>query len=86
MERLSRKVSRAQQGARDRARRQRRQPIEFACCGACDYLIQVYLGEDGSNKPCPRCGWNRHRMGGSWDCRALATVNLLIGLTCDDSA
>ena len=74
MERLSRKERRAIQSARDRARREREQPVEFACCGACDYLIKVYLGEDGTAKPCPRCGWNRHVMGGSWGWRALANA------------
>ena len=72
MERLSRKERRAIQAARDRARREREQPVEFACCGACDYLINVYLGEDGPAKACPRCGWNRHMMGGSRAWRALA--------------
>ncbi len=41
------------QGARDRIMRDKRCPIEFVCCGACDYLIKVYLGEDGQRKPAP---------------------------------
>ena len=49
MERISRKERRLVQGARDRIMRDKRCPIEFVCCGACDYLIKVYLGEDGSN-------------------------------------
>ena len=53
------------QGARDRIMRDKRCPIEFGCCGACDYLIKVYLGEDGPTKACPRCAWTRHVMGGS---------------------
>ncbi len=73
MERLSRKERRLNQGARDRAMRERGSPVEFVCCGDCDYLIKVYLGEDGSAKACPRCGWNRHVMGGSWGWRASAT-------------
>ena len=72
MERLSRNERRSIQAARDRARRERDQPVEFACCGACDYLIKVYPGEDGLAKACPRCGWNCHVMGGSWAWRALA--------------
>ena len=47
MERISRKERRLVQGARDRIMRDKRCPIEFVCCGACDYLIKVYLGEDG---------------------------------------
>ncbi len=71
MEHLSRKDRRAIQAARDRIRRERGQPVEFANCGACDYLIRVYLGEDGPAKACPRCGWSNHMMGGSWAWRAL---------------
>lgn len=74
MERLSRKERRAIQSARERAKREMEQPVEFACCGACDYLIKVYQGEYGPTMPCPRCGWNRHLMGGSWNWRALADV------------
>ena len=74
MERLSRKDRRAIQAVRDRARRERGQPVEFVCCGACDYLIRVYLGEEGPAKACPRCGWNTHVMGGSWAWRALANA------------
>ena len=65
MERISRKERRLVQGARDRIMRDQRCPIEFVCCGACDYLIKVYLGEDGPTKACPRCAWTRHVMGGS---------------------
>ena len=74
MKRISRKERRLNQGARDRLQRERCRPVEFACCGACDYLIEVYLGEDGPTKACPRCGWNRHVMGGSWGWRGLANV------------
>ncbi len=74
MERISRKERRAIQGACDRAKRENGCPVEFACCGACDYLIKVYLGEDGPTKECPRCGWNRHVMGGSWGLQATANV------------
>ena len=74
MERLTRKERRLNQGARDRARRESRCPVEFACCGVCYYLIEVYLGEDGPTKACPRCGWTRHVMGGSWGWRWLAGV------------
>ena len=74
MERLSRKERRAVQSERDRRRRQKVCPVEFAWCGACDYLIKVYRGEDGPTKPCPRCGWNRHRMGVSWEWRALVNT------------
>jgi hypothetical protein len=59
-------------GPGPRQERKGANPVEFACCGDCDYLIKVYEGEDGSTKPCPRCGWNRHNMGGSWNWRALA--------------
>ena len=65
MERISRKERRLVQGARDRIMRDKRCPIEFVCCGACDYLIKAYLGEDGPTKACPRCAWTRHVMGGS---------------------
>jgi len=74
MEHLSRKDRRAIQAARDRNRRERGQPVEFACCGACDYLIRVYLGEDGPAKACPRCGWSSHKMGGTWTWRALVNA------------
>ena len=74
MERPTRKERRAMQSARDRARREEVTPVEFACCGACDYLIKVYQGEDGPTKPCPRCGWDHHVMGGSWNWRALASI------------
>jgi uncharacterized paraquat-inducible protein A len=70
MQRLSRKERRELQRARDRCRREQDPPIEFACCGRCDYLIKVYRGEDGPTKACPRCGWSRHVRGGSWDWRA----------------
>ena len=72
MERLSQRERRTMQSARERDRRSREEPVEFACCGACDYLIKVYRGEDGPTKPCPRCRWNRHLMGGSWGWRGLA--------------
>ncbi len=52
-------------------------PLNIACCGACDYLIKVYLGEDGPTKVCPRCSWTRHVMGGSWGYRTLADVRYL---------
>ncbi len=71
---LSRRERRANQGARERSKREKLSPVEFACCGACDYLIKVYLGEDGPTKVCPRCGWTRHAKGGSWGWRALANV------------
>ena len=74
MEPLSRKERRAIQSACDRVRRERELPVEFACCGVCDYLIKVYRKEDGPTKAYPRCGWTRHVMGGSWGWRALANV------------
>lgn len=74
MEFLSRRERRLNQAARDRARRDRNEPVEFAHCGSCDYLIKVYLGEDGPTKDCLRCGWTRHVMGGSWSWRSLANV------------
>ena len=74
MERISRKERRLVQGARDRIMRDKRCPIEFACCGACDYLIRVCLGENGRAKACPQCGWNLHVMGGRWAWRALANA------------
>ena len=74
MERISRKERRLNQGARDRVMREKGCPIEFACCGACDYLIRVYPGEDGATKACSRCGWARHALGGSWGWRGLASV------------
>ena len=72
MERLSRKERRAIQSDRDRVLREKGSPVEFAWCGVCDYLIGVYLGEDGPTKACPRCGWTHHAMGGSWGWRGLA--------------
>ena len=74
MECLSRSERRSIQAARDRTRRGSAEPVEFACCGGCDYLIKVYLGEDGPTKACPRCGWTRHLMGGSWNWRSLANA------------
>ena len=71
MEHLSRKDRRAIQAARDRARREREQPVDFACCGGCDHLIRVYLGEEAQALAGPRCGWSSHKMGGSWAWRAL---------------
>ncbi len=58
------------QGALDRVKREKGRPVEFAWCGACEYLIKVYLGEEGPTKACHRCGWNRHAMGGSWGWQA----------------
>ena len=74
MECLSRSERRSNQSARDRARRDHNEPVEFALCGSCDHLIKVYLGEDGSTKACPRCGWTGHLMGGSWNWRSLVKV------------
>ena len=74
MERPNRKTRRANQVGRHRVVMEYEQPVEFACCGSCDHLIKVYQGEDGPTKPCPRCGWNRHLMGGSWNWRGLANV------------
>ena len=74
MERLSRKERREIQAARDRVKREKVCPVEFACCGACDYLIKVYPEEDGPTKACPGCGWTRHVMGGSWGWRVLANA------------
>jgi uncharacterized paraquat-inducible protein A len=74
MARLTRKERRAIQSARDRTRREEANPVEFACCGACEYLIKVYQGEHGPTKPCPRCDWDRHVMGGRWNWRALASI------------
>ena len=67
MERMTRKERRAMQAAREQAKREEEEPVEFACCGACDCLIKVYQGEHGPTKPCPRCGWSRNLMGGSWN-------------------
>ena len=72
MERMSRRERRTIQGALDRIRRERVCPVEMACCGVCDYLIRVYLGEDGLTKACPRCSRNRQLVGGRR--RALAGV------------
>jgi uncharacterized paraquat-inducible protein A len=80
MEQLSRKERRLIQGTRDRFKRDKGRPDEFACCGMCDYLIQVYRDEDGPTKACPRCAWDRHVMGGSWGWRALANVGQLLYL------
>ncbi len=74
MERTSRKERRLIQGARDRVIREKGSPIEVVCCGVCDYLIKVYLGENGPTKACPRCAWSRHVMGGSWSWRTPADV------------
>ena len=74
MERISRRERRAIQGARDRVMREKGCPTEFVCCGACDYVIKVYPEEDGPTKTCPRCGWTRHVVGGSWNLRDLDNV------------
>ena len=77
MERKTRKQRREKQGACDRNKREKGCPVEFACCGACDFLIEVYQGEDGPTKACPQCGWTSHVMGGSWGWRGLANVEEL---------
>jgi uncharacterized paraquat-inducible protein A len=74
MERTFRKERRLLQGGRDRVMREKCCPVELVCCGVCDYLIKVYLGENGPTKACPRCGWTRHLMGGSWRWRPLVNV------------
>ncbi len=74
MGRLTGRERRVIQAAHDRISREKADPVEFACCGNCDYLIKVYEGEDGPTKPCPRCHWNRHRMGGSWNWRWLVNA------------
>ena len=72
MQKLTRRQRKAKQAAQERAQRNGPKPVEFACCGACNHLIKVFRGEDGPHKPCPRCGWDRHRIGGSWNWRHLA--------------
>ena len=74
MERETRKERREIQGACDCVKEEKGCPVEFASCGACDYLIKVYPGEHGPTKTCPRCGWTRHAMGGNWGWRALANA------------
>ena len=74
MERISRKERRLIQAVRDRVMREKGCPVEFVCCAVCDYLIKVYPEEDGPTKACPRCGWTRHVVGGSWSWRALANA------------
>lgn len=74
MERTSRRDRRLIQGASDRIVREMASPVEFACCGACANLIEVYPGEDGPTKPCPRCAWTRYSIGGSWGWRDSANV------------
>ena len=41
MGRISRQKRRLVQGARDRVMREKGCPIEFVCCGVCDYLFQT---------------------------------------------
>ena len=65
MERLSRTERRAVQSERDPVKREEGYQVEFDCCRACNHLFNVYQDEEGPAKNCPRCGWNRHVMGGN---------------------